>query len=294
MARAHELIRYDADGLAVAAHAWGDAEAPLALLLHGYPDSASTWRHLGPALAEAGFRAVAPFQRGYAPTALAPDGGYSLEALVGDVLASHEALGGDSQAVVVGHDWGAEQAYIATAVAPDRFRRVVALAVPPQPALDNLRRHPGLLARQLWMSRYIALQQIPGSERLLRRIVPRLWARWSPGYAAHEDVRAVLAALAPPGHATAALRYYRAVWRQRRSRGRGHPRVPELPRDLSDTPTLYLHGQNDGCISADVARLAQASVATEVVPGVGHFLHLEAPSEVNERILGFLRADSAA
>lgn len=288
MDAAHEVIRYDADGLAVVAHAWGAVDAPLALLLHGYPDSAWTWRALGPALADAGFRAVAPFQRGFAPTALAPDGGYSVEALTGDAIAAHEALGGDPRAVLVGHDWGAECAYAAAAVAPERFSRLVTLAVPPAVAFEELRRHPALAARQLWMFRYIAAQQVPGSERLLDRIVPRLWASWSPGYPAGEDVRAVLAALSPPGHATAALRYYRALWRQPRSRGRGHPRVPVLPRRPPKLPVLYLHGENDGCIAADVARMAERYVPTEIVPGVGHVLHLEAPEAVNARILRFL------
>jgi pimeloyl-ACP methyl ester carboxylesterase len=66
-------LRIDANGLTFAAFAWGEPDAPLALLVHGYPDTAHTWRHLGPELAETGYRAVAPFTRGYAPTDLAPN-----------------------------------------------------------------------------------------------------------------------------------------------------------------------------------------------------------------------------
>src|SRR6266516_4645509 len=72
---------------------------PLALCLHGFPDSAQTWRHLLPSLAEAGFHAVAPFMRGYAPTAIPADGCYRIGALVADAVALHEALGGDDRAV---------------------------------------------------------------------------------------------------------------------------------------------------------------------------------------------------
>ena len=67
-----EQLRIDANGLTFAALAWGEPDATLALLVHGYPDTAHTWRHLGPELAEMGYRAVAPFTRGYAPTDLAP------------------------------------------------------------------------------------------------------------------------------------------------------------------------------------------------------------------------------
>src|SRR5580693_5866297 len=88
---------------------------PLALCLHGFPDTAHTWKHLLPALADAGFHAVAPFMRGYAPTAIPADGAYQIGALVADAVALHEALGGDGDAVLIGHDWGAETAYGAAA-----------------------------------------------------------------------------------------------------------------------------------------------------------------------------------
>src|SRR5499427_5442956 len=103
---------------------------PLALCLHGFPDAAHTWRHLLPALARAGFHAVAPFMRGYAPTDVPADGAYQVGALIADAVALHEVLGGDENAVLVGHDWGAEAAYGAAAYAPDRWRRLVTLAVP--------------------------------------------------------------------------------------------------------------------------------------------------------------------
>src|SRR3954469_16504758 len=104
---------------------------PLALLLHGFPDSAYTWRHLLPALADAGFRAVAPWTRGDAPTGVPSDGDYSVATLAVDANALHEALGGGADAVLVGHDWGAITAYGAAATEPDRWRRGGPMAVPP-------------------------------------------------------------------------------------------------------------------------------------------------------------------
>src|SRR5580765_2003658 len=86
---------------------------PLALCLHGFPDSAHTWRHLMPMLAEAGFHAVAPFMRGYAPTAVPADGRYQTGVLGLDAIALHEALGGGQPGVVIGHDWGATATYSA-------------------------------------------------------------------------------------------------------------------------------------------------------------------------------------
>src|SRR3954454_7617817 len=94
-------------------------EGPLALLLHGFPDSAYTWRHLLPALADAGFRAVAPWTRGDAPPAVPTDADSGVATLAPDANALHEALGGGADAVLVGHDWGAITAYGAAAIAPD-------------------------------------------------------------------------------------------------------------------------------------------------------------------------------
>src|SRR5262245_26717623 len=102
---------------------------PLVLLLHGFPDTAHTWEHVLPKLAQAGYRAVAPFTRGYHPTELSPDNKYDTDTLASDAIALVDALGG-APAILVGHDWGASAAYGAVGMAPDKFRLLVTLAVP--------------------------------------------------------------------------------------------------------------------------------------------------------------------
>src|SRR3954471_1519064 len=103
--------RIDANGVDFAYLEAGSG--PLALCLHGFPDSAWGFRQLLPELASAGFRAVAPFQRGYAPTEVPADGLFQTGALGLDACALHEALGGDGDAVIIGHDWGALGTYAA-------------------------------------------------------------------------------------------------------------------------------------------------------------------------------------
>jgi pimeloyl-ACP methyl ester carboxylesterase len=125
--------RVAANGVDFAYLACGNG--PLALCLHGFPESAHSWRDLLPVLADAGFRAVAPFLRGYAPSSVPPDGRYQAGVLAQDAIALHDVLGGDGRAVIVGHDWGAAATYGAAAGAPDRWRRVIGLAVPPGGAL---------------------------------------------------------------------------------------------------------------------------------------------------------------
>src|SRR5580698_10100583 len=123
-----EQTTVEANGLSFGVLTCGDS-GPLALCLHGFPDSAHTWRHLLPELAAAGYRAVAPWTRGYAPTVVASDGDYSAVTRAADANALHDALDGDSDAVLIGHDWGATTTYAAGALAPERWRRLVAIAV---------------------------------------------------------------------------------------------------------------------------------------------------------------------
>jgi pimeloyl-ACP methyl ester carboxylesterase len=269
-------------------------EGPLALCLHGFPDSAPTWRHLLPLLARAGFRAVAPYTRGYAPTGLAPDGAYQLGALVADAVALHEALGGDERAVLIGHDWGAEAAYGAAALAPERWRRLVTLAVPPL-ALDELLFGDYDQLRRFF---YLFFFKIPHADAVVAAddmaFLDRLWADWSPGYDATEELRNVKRCLRQPAHLAAALGYYRADEPGLYAGGAADPFAAEHAAVLHTPPqpTLYLHGTRDGCVDVALVTDAPEHLAPgsrmEVVEEAGHFLHLEQPQSVNERILAWV------
>src|SRR6201996_9816429 len=89
---------------------WGPPDGPIALCLHGFPDTAYGWRKLAPRLAESGWRVVAPFMRGYAPSSIPADGSYHGGALMDDALRVRSAGGGTERAVVIGHDSGAPAA----------------------------------------------------------------------------------------------------------------------------------------------------------------------------------------
>ena len=278
-----EEIHIEANGLRFAALAWGDPGGPPALLVHGYPDTAWTWRHLGPYLAGRGWRAVAPFTRGYAPTDLAPDDRYAVSDQAGDLLAIHEALGGDSRAALIGHDWGAVATWQVASVEPGRFESYVAMAVPPPRAVVAPLKSVGTVAvaaRQLRMSWYFLFNQLPGSERSLDWLIPKLWRDWSPSYDAAEDLSRVFEALDGPGHRRAALRYYRNTLTTN---------LGELLEIDPEAPALYLHGEDDGCVQVAIGSMhadrLPAGSRFEAVSGAGHFLHVEDPERVN-RLIG--------
>ena len=284
--------RVNANDIEFAYLACGD-DGPLALCLHGFPDSAWTWRHLLPALADAGFRAAAPWLRGYAPTGLDAKGRYQNGASVADAVALHEVLGGDGSAVIIGHDWGARIATGAAVFAPERWAKLVTAAVPPSGAVAQ-----GFLTyRQLRRSWYMFFFQNPLAEFAVSmndlEFIDRLWDDWSPGYDASTDLAHVKDSLRDPANLSAALEYYRATLNP------AEHTVPEFqahedaiggaPRQ----PHLYLHGDEDGCMGVEIAHMAEPLMTTagshvEIVKDAGHFLQLEQPKLVNQLIIDFL------
>jgi pimeloyl-ACP methyl ester carboxylesterase len=289
-----ERHRRQAHGLELECLETGPADGPLALCLHGYPDSAHTFRHLLPHLAEAGFRAVAPFLRGYAPSDLDPASRYQCGVLGLDANALHDTLGADGRAVIVGHDWGALGTYAAANLEPDRWSKVVAAAVPPGPVSAM-----GMLSyEQQKRSWYMFFQTTPLADLTIPmngyEFIARLWADWSPGYDAVEDVAHFIECMATPEHLAAALGYYRQTLD-------ASLQSPELAEAQAATmaippqPLLYLHGREDGCMGAELADLVAGMLTVEgsrsmVLDGVGHFLHLEQPEVVDGLILEHLTA----
>lgn len=270
-------------------------EGPLVLCLHGFPDSLRSFRHQLPALAAAGYRAVAPAMRGYAPTGPAPDGRYQTAALALDAVALIEALGYDD-AIVFGHDWGAAATYFGALLTPHRIRRIVTAAVPYGPRFFQAFTRDYDQQRRSW---YMMFFQQALADVAMRHddfaMIDRLVADWSPGWTwPAADREATKATFRRPGTLEAALGYYRATM---------GPAFAD-PGTLDATaqgmtaplpmPGLMLHGANDGCIGADIlegmADYFPAGLQIEIVPGAGHFVHQEQPDVVNRLVLDFLRA----
>jgi pimeloyl-ACP methyl ester carboxylesterase len=248
---------------------------PLVLLAHGFPDSAHTWDRALPALAAAGYRAVAPFSRGYAPTAIPAVEAYDAETLARDLLAIAEALGAE-RAVIVGHDWGAAAGYAAAALAPERVQLLVPVALPHP---RGLRITPALW----WRARHFAALRRRGAAARIRAAalayVDELWRRWSPGWHGlpSSETAAAKAALREPGCLEAALGYYRAVG----------VRMPAAYRVPIAVPTVAFAGEADLIAPRAFERARHCFAASyEViqVPG-GHFLHRQHPEAFVRELL---------
>ncbi|QUR68611.1 alpha/beta fold hydrolase [Mycobacterium spongiae] len=276
---------------------WGPVDAPIALCLHGFPDTAYGWRKVAPRLAESGWRVVAPFMRGYAPSSIPADGSYHVGAMMDDALLVRSAAGATEHDVVIGHDWGALAASGLAAMPDSPFEKAVIMSVPPAAALwplGRVRDRARLvreLPHQLLRSWYILYFQLPWlPERSASWVLPLLWRRWSPGYRADEDLRHVDAAIGTAESWRAALGPYRATMRNTRPPAR-YADLNLLWTEPPLLPSLYLHGRDDGCATAALTHWAEMVLPpgseVAIVECAGHFLQLEQPDKVAELILAF-------
>jgi pimeloyl-ACP methyl ester carboxylesterase len=263
--------------------------------MHGFPDSAWTYRHLLPELAKAGYRAVACFMRGYAPTEVPADARYDMRTIGDDFNALHAALGGKSDAVLVAHDWAAVAAYSALHTGAANWRRATIINVPPMPAFAQV----GFTYAQLKRFFYIWFFQMDCAEAVVSAndmaFIDGLWGDWSPGYDASYDLKRVKEALGKPENLRAALGYYH---RQMNPRRFGLPDEAAAQAQVWGNPltmpVLYLHGTRDGCVAidAEVAKCIPGCFGPgsemHFVQDVGHFMLVEKPAVVNPRIVEFL------
>lgn len=254
-------------------------EGPLVVLLHGFPDTATSWDLHRARLAQAGFRVVAPYLRGYDPSGV-PQADTTAEDLGRDVLGLLDHFGVQT-ARIAGHDWGALGAHAAVALAEERFSHLLTLAIP----------HPAAFQPTLaeaWRARHFAAYKFPGAHtRFAAKDFAGLWeivARWSPTWQVPEgEFVDLIRCFSNPAALNAAFGYYRAV----------QLKPPRFLGKKLGLPTLAIGGTHDGAAPVRafeaVRRKYLGSYTVEMLP-CGHFPHRECPEEVWTLMEGFFGA----
>jgi pimeloyl-ACP methyl ester carboxylesterase len=265
-----------------------EGSGPLVLLLHGFPDNAHTWSHQMPALAAQGYRVVAPFLKGYAPTDAPAVSGYDKAALVDDISALVRQLSPDQPCYFVGQDWGAIIGYALLAAYPERFKSAVLMAVP----------HPAEVAKSLLIPKHLhrsfhwwffQMKDFPEAALLHddMAFIDYLWSYWTTeGYTDEAHIRSVKDTLIQPGVLSASLAYYRAMFDASKT-DPTHDSVRALMSRPIRVPTLALCGADDlrAELMHDQGGYFEAPYAFKLIDRAGHFLHREQPQAVTQQIL---------
>jgi pimeloyl-ACP methyl ester carboxylesterase len=280
-----DRLEIDANGLTFTARAAGPPRGRGVILLHGFPQTSWSWRPQLGALAEAGYHAVAPDQRGYSAGARPPAvADYQVEHLVSDVLALADALEMDTFDLV-GHDWGGMLAWLVGAHHGDRVRSLSVVSTP----------HPLALRHALSGADPAQAAQSGHTGGFCRPDVPERLLLGTDGSGSGlnllfeasglgpDPTRAYLDVLTQPGALTAVLNWYRAM------QGSDLENLPSV-----SVPTLYIWSTGDAALGRSAAEASGAFVSGSfrfvVLEGVSHWIPEAAPEELGRLLLEHLAA----
>lgn len=298
----------------------GDPSGPCVILSHGFPESAYSWRHQIPVLADAGYHVIAPDQRGYGFSSAPKNvSAYGIADLTGDLTALLDEANHED-ATFVGHDWGAMVVWEAARLHPDRVNAVVGVSVPftawPGP--------PTELMKAMWGDRFFYIlyfQPVGPAERELEADVRRtmhhiLWG-------ASGEMYKGMPSEFPPMEGTGFLDMFKDIPEQLphwltqgdldhyveqftnsgffgpvswyRNLDANYQILKDIPADTVSMPSFFIGGEKDGVIAGRpeyvdaMNGLLPDYRGKVIIPGAGHWTQQEAPGEFNEALLGFLR-----
>jgi pimeloyl-ACP methyl ester carboxylesterase len=259
---------------------------PLVVLLHGFPDSARTWGKTMSDLDNAGFRAVAVFLRGYYPSEIPSDGNYSVEAAALDVIDLIKKLG-ETEAIIVGHDWGASVAYAISNINPQITKKIIALAIP-HPKLIKIT--PSLFIK----SPHFFLFQFGFLSEWFSRLnnfayIEYLYHNWSPSWNVPAvQISEVKKDFSRPRRLRAAIQYYHYLTLDYLT-----SRKQELYRKKINVPTLCIVGKQDRALGLGLFENTDTAFSgtfkLEIFNKSGHFPHQEEPELFIQKLLGFIK-----
>lgn len=298
----------------------GDADDPLIVLVHGWPESWYSWRHQIPALAEAGYHVIAPDMRGYGKSDKPADvEDYDILDTTSDIVGLLDALG-EEKAIVVGHDWGSIIAWNSVLLHPDRFEALVAMSVPyggraTEPPLARMQQafgdnfyyilyhqEPGVAEAEYdsdpygFLSRIYSITGAPlepptvtDPKRSAGGWIPRLGKpKELPPWLSEDELNYFVSEFEEAGF-RGGVNYYRNF-------NRNWELTPQLDGATIDMPVAFIAGTDDivingaseEALTASMSRVANDLRDVTLIPDAGHWIQQEKPEEVNALLLQFL------
>ena len=290
------LYHADTELLNMAYHTQGADDKPVVLLLHGWPDDATTWEKVLPEIMAAGYRVIAPYLRGFGETTFKKKstprtGNSGIHAY--DIIELMDTLG-IKKASVIGHDWGANIAEALAVGWPKKIERIALLSTPPR--LGGMPTPPFEEAQLEWYHWFQATKRGQEAVRADRNgFAHIMWENWSPkGWFTEETFSQVAQSWQNKDFVDVTLHSYQSRWDE----AEPDPKSAKLEKKVKNTktlslPAIYVQGDVDGVnplyTGDNVAEKFTGFFQRIVMPGIGHFPSREAPEELSKHIISFLK-----
>jgi len=261
------------------------------LLLHGFPDCAENFQYQLEYFSSYGYQVIAPYLPGYHPEDKELDTYQSLR-IAEEIIVFTRSIT-DKKINLFGHDWGASIAYGIAGLEPDLVNKLITVSVPHGISVGASFLSDGDQQRKSW---YMFFFQLPIADLAVANsdfnFIERLWMDWSPNWPGYEPyAKKTINVLSQKNVLSKALAYYRCTFQESLQTERINSLAEELMVQKIQIPSLYLHGENDGCIGANLSDGMEnffEDLQVKILPDCGHFLHLENPEKVSKIILDFL------
>ena len=261
------------------------------IFLHGFPDCPENYMEQISFFSSKGYQAIVPYMPGYHPDDAELDT-YQSVRLAEEIINFIESVT-DQKIILFGHDWGSSVAYAVAGLRPDLVYKLISVSVPHGLSVGTAFLSDAEQQRKSWYMFFFQLEiadmAVPFNNF---HFIERLWSDWSPNWPEYKEyASATIDVLSKGSVLSKALAYYRCTFQSELQTERINKLAESLLAEKISTPSLYLHGENDGCIGHYLIEGMEnffEDIAIKILPDCGHFLHLEKKELTNNLILEFI------
>ena len=272
-------------------HYYTEGKGNPIIFLHGFPDCPENYKEQISFFSSKGYQAIVPYMPGYHPDDAELDT-YQSVRLAEEIINFIESVT-DQQIILFGHDWGSSVAYAVAGLRPDLVHKLISVSVPHGLSVGTAFLSDAEQQRKSWYMFFFQLEiadiAVPFNNF---HFIERLWSDWSPNWPEYKEYASTTIDVLSKGSVLSkALAYYRCTFQPELQTERINKLAESLLAEKISTPSLYLHGENDGCIGHYLCEGMEdffEDIAIKILPDCGHFLHLEKKELTNNLILEFI------
>ena len=272
-------------------HYYTEGQGKPIIFLHGFPDCPENYKEQISFFSSKGYQAIVPYMPGYHPDDAELDT-YQSVRLAEEIINFIESVT-DQQIILFGHDWGSSVAYAVAGLRPDLVYKLISVSVPHGLSVGTAFLSDAEQQRKSWYMFFFQLEiadiAVPFNNF---HFIERLWSDWSPNWPEYKEYASTTIDVLSKGSVLSkALAYYRCTFQPELQTERINKLAESLLAEKISTPSLYLHGENDGCIGHYLSEGMEnffEDITIKILPDCGHFLHLEKKELTNNLILEFI------